>query len=153
MNLCVRAVVVEIADVAAFLVQFLHTLLDVLAELRHLSLFQQRLNQLARLVTLLGILTGRDLRKYFDVVSGATPDGSITTKGEVIRQALNLLHTPADRVLMVGDRKDDILGAKEAGTASAGALWGFSLPGELKAAGADFLFQTPKDLEQFLFGE
>lgn len=90
---------------------------------------------------------------YFAVTVGASEDGSVSTKAEVIGQALAELNLPPEKVLMVGDRKDDILGAKEIGALSAGALWGFSLPGELKAAGADFLFETPKALEEFLFGE
>ena len=88
---------------------------------------------------------------YFAAIAGASEDGSISTKAEVIGLALSRLNLPPKNVLMVGDRKDDILGAKEAGTASAGALWGFSLPGELKAAGADYLFETPTALEEFLF--
>ena len=90
---------------------------------------------------------------YFAAAVGASEDGRISTKAEVIGHALSLLKIAPEKVLMVGDRKDDILGAKEAGVASAGALWGFSLPGELKDAGADYLFETPKDLETFLFEE
>ena len=88
---------------------------------------------------------------YFAAAVGASEDGRISTKAEVIGQALAELNLPPEKVLMVGDRKDDILGAKEVGALSAGALWGFSLPGELKEAGADFLFETPKALEEFLF--
>ena len=88
---------------------------------------------------------------YFAAAVGASEDGSISTKAEVIGLALSTLHLAPENVLMVGDRKDDILGAKEAGTASGGALWGFSLPGELKEAGADHLFTTPKELEKFIF--
>ena len=93
----------------------------------------------------------RGYMPYFAAAVGASEDGRISTKAEVIGQALAELHLTPEKVLMVGDRKDDILGAKEVGTASAGALWGFSLPGELKDAGADFLFETPKELEAFLF--
>ena len=95
----------------------------------------------------------RGYTPYFAAIAGACEDGSVSTKAEVISLALSRLNTSPENVLMVGDRKDDILGAKEAGTASGGALWGFSLPGELKEAGADYLFETPKDLEKFLFEE
>lgn len=90
---------------------------------------------------------------YFAAIAGASEDGRVSTKADVIRLALSQLKVSPEKVLMIGDRKDDILGAKEAGVAAGGALWGFSLPGELKEAGADYLFRTPKDLEKFLFGE
>ena len=90
---------------------------------------------------------------YFAAIAGASEDGRVSTKADVIRLALSQLKVSPEKVLMIGDRKDDILGAKETGVAAGGALWGFSLPGELKEAGADYLFRTPKDLEKFLFEE
>ena len=58
------------------------------------------------------ILARFDLAKYFTVIAGASMDG--TTKPVVIRQALSRLATePSDRVLMVGDREHDVLGAKD----------------------------------------
>ena len=59
------------------------------------------------------ILEHFNLDRYFPFVAGATLDGSLSTKGDVIARALTLCH-PVElcRVVMVGDRKHDIFGAK-----------------------------------------
>jgi phosphoglycolate phosphatase len=44
---------------------------------------------------------------------------------------------------MVGDRKFDMIGAKETGVTAIGALWGYGARAELNEAGADALAQTP----------
>jgi phosphoglycolate phosphatase len=91
------------------------------------------------------ILARFDLAKYFTVIAGASMDG--TTKPVVIRQALSRLATePSDRVLMVGDREHDVLGAKEVGIASLGVLYGYGDEEELRGAGADHIARTPAEI-------
>lgn len=91
------------------------------------------------------ILARFDLAKYFTVIAGASMDG--TTKPVVIRQALSRLATePSDRVLMVGDREHDVLGAKEVGIASLGVLYGYGDEEELRGAGADHIARTPSEI-------
>ena len=91
------------------------------------------------------ILARFDLAKYFTVIAGASMDG--TTKPVVIRQALSHLATePSDRVLMVGDREHDVLGAKEVGIASLGVLYGYGDEEELRGAGADHIARTPSEI-------
>ena len=91
------------------------------------------------------ILARFDLEKYFTVVAGATMDG--TDKPTVIRQALSRLHTePSPRVLMVGDREHDVLGAKEVGVSSLGVLYGYGSEEELKEAGADHIVKIPSEI-------
>lgn len=51
---------------------------------------------------------------------------------------------------MIGDRKHDILGAKEVGVDSVGVLYGYGDREELEAAGADFLAETVFDLQNLL---
>ena len=51
---------------------------------------------------------------------------------------------------MVGDRKYDILGAKANGVASLGVRYGYAAPGELEAAGADFVVQSVEELSRLL---
>jgi len=88
------------------------------------------------------ILERFDLAKYFTVIAGASMDG--TDKPTVIRLALSLLHTePSSRVLMVGDREHDILGAKEVGISSLGVLYGYGSEKELKEAGATDIADSP----------
>ena len=91
------------------------------------------------------ILARFGLAKYFTVIAGASMDG--TTKPIVIRQALSRLETePSDRVLMVGDREHDVLGAKEVGIDSLGVLYGYGDEEELRGAGADHIARTPSEI-------
>jgi phosphoglycolate phosphatase len=83
------------------------------------------------------ILAHFGLAKYFDFVAGSEMDGSRSEKGEVIRYALESLHiADLSNVVMIGDRKYDILGAKELGIDSVGVLYGYGSREELESAGA-----------------
>ena len=52
--------------------------------------------------------------------------------------------------LYVGDSEVDVLTAGRAGMDCASVLWGFRSRGELEAAGAKLLFETPQELEKFV---
>ncbi len=85
----------------------------------------------------------------FDAVSGATPDKSRDRKPEIIAEALRRLEIPEggfENVLMVGDRDIDIIGAHENGVRAVGASYGYSAPGELESAGADYIADCPLDI-------
>lgn len=99
------------------------------------------------------ILEHFNLDRYFPFVAGATLDGSLSTKGDVIARALTLCH-PAElcRVVMVGDRRHDIFGAKENGLDSIGVLYGYGDRPELEQAGATCIAPTVADLEALLLG-
>ena len=61
--------------------------------------------------------------------------------------------TQADkaRVLMVGDRKFDVLGARECGIDCVGLeVCRYGQPGELEAAGAVAVVETMEELETFI---
>ena len=47
---------------------------------------------------------------------------------------------------MVGDREHDVLGAKKAGIACIGVLYGYGSREELKRAGAEYLAELPEDI-------
>jgi phosphoglycolate phosphatase len=54
---------------------------------------------------------------------------------------------------MVGDRKFDVLGAKECGIDCVGVeFFGYAAPGELAEAGAVAVVQTAEQLEAFILG-
>ena len=87
------------------------------------------------------------LADYFETVCGDTPDGQRDSKALVIGEALRRLGRPdPDRVLMVGDRSHDVLGAAAHGLSCVGALWGYGSRAELATAGAVELCQTPAEL-------
>jgi len=55
-----------------------------------------------------------------------------------------------ESVFMVGDRKFDMIGAKECRIGSIGAAYGYGDRDELVHAGADLIFDSVKELKDFL---
>ena len=86
----------------------------------------------------------------FDLICGATLDGSRSKKWEVIEYALGKLGISADRAIMVGDRKYDVIGAKKCGLDCVGVRFGYAEPGELAEHGAVYVAETPDDLFEYL---
>ena len=96
----------------------------------------------------------------FEVVVGSELDGSRVRKEEVLEEALRQLlgesvpaketSAYAEDVVMVGDRKFDIQGAKAYGIASVGVAYGYAAEGELEEAGADRIVKTVQELEEAL---
>lgn len=87
------------------------------------------------------------LAEYFEIVGGDDLDGSRGTKALVVAHVLHQLGDPDPRsVLMVGDRKYDVHGARAHDIDCIGAGWGYALPGELEAAGAVTICARPSDL-------
>ena len=66
-----------------------------------------------------------ELADYFDVIAGASVDGSRSSKADVVAHALGQLHPLPDRVLMVGDRAHDVEGAAEHGIDTVVVGWGY----------------------------
>lgn len=95
------------------------------------------------------ILEHFGLEVYFTDICGATFDDQRSEKDEVIRYALekNGIKDLA-KVVMVGDRKYDTIGAKEVGIASVGVLYGFGSEEELREAGTDRIAATVEELYQ-----
>jgi phosphoglycolate phosphatase len=97
------------------------------------------------------ILNHFGLAAYFEVIAGATLDGSRRHKVDVIHHALRQLEPPdGARVVMIGDRNADIDGAKAAGVGSIGVVWGYGSMAELIAADPDALAAEPAELVELL---
>ncbi len=97
------------------------------------------------------IINKFDIAKYFDVAVGAELDGSINTKSQVISKTLEKLgNPPLNEVIMVGDRNDDVIGARENGIDCIGVKVGYAADGELEEAGAAYIFDTIEELAAFL---
>lgn len=100
------------------------------------------------------ILKKFDLIHYFDFISGSGLDGSRTDKAQVIAYALEQCRiNDLDKVLMVGDRKYDVMGAKTAGLRCATVLYGFGDRAEFEKAGADYIVTDVTELESLLLGQ
>lgn len=99
----------------------------------------------------LKILAHFDLLKYFDYVAGATMDGSRGEKADVIRYAIEISGIQdRSQAIMIGDRKYDILGAKENGLDSIGVLFGFGDREELSEAGANYIAENVEDILKYI---
>ncbi len=88
-----------------------------------------------------------DVTRFFRKVYGSNLDGSLTNKSELIRFVLESESIEPSAAIMIGDRHDDITGAKENGLRTVGVLWGYGSRQELEDAGADALCEAPKVLE------
>jgi phosphoglycolate phosphatase len=65
------------------------------------------------------------LAQYFDVIVGSNLDGTRIAKAEVIHEVLLQLSSPdKNEVIMIGDRKHDLIGAKKEGKANLESLMG-----------------------------
>ena len=97
------------------------------------------------------ILDHFQLAAYFSFVGGATLDGVRSTKEEVIDYVLKTKEVVSlSEVIMVGDRKFDILGAKHAGVSSVGCVYGYGSREELETAGADYVVDSIGELQNLL---
>ena len=97
------------------------------------------------------ILKHFDLDSFFAFMGGSDLEEKRVKKADVIRYVLEENHiTDLDQVVMIGDRKHDVLGAQEAGIDSIGVLYGYGSREELKEAGADVLAERIFDLQNLL---
>lgn len=101
----------------------------------------------------LRILEHFGILSCFDAVAGCSLDKEGETKADMIRLAMKRLGlTDEDKpyILMIGDRKHDILGARECGIDCAGVLYGFAPEGELQEYGAKLIAADVCELEKIL---
>ena len=120
------------------------------------------------------ILKYFDIEQYFDIAVGSELEGGARRhKDDVINEVFNQIIklNKADNVditnasdttnvsdtadilngikadsIMIGDRKDDILGAKNCGIESIGVRYGFAEENELENAGADYIVENVQDI-------
>ena len=91
------------------------------------------------------ILEHFDLAHYFDRICGASMDSSRSTKEDVIAYLLSL-NGRGENIIMVGDTKFDILGAKFHGIPAIGVSWGYGNVSDMEAAGAVSIAHTMEEL-------
>lgn len=95
------------------------------------------------------ILAHFDLLDSFVMVSGPEIDGTRNEKHEVIRYAMDQLAiADPSEILMIGDRDNDVLGARANGIDTYGVLWGFGNEQELMEAGASACYRDAHSLGQ-----
>ncbi len=100
------------------------------------------------------ILVYFDIDGYFEVIVGSELDGTRCQKEEVVAEALRRFfpdgNIPCDDIVMVGDRKFDIIGGREMGLHQIGVTYGYAPEGELEAAEAEYIVHDLDELERVL---
>ena len=87
-------------------------------------------------------------------VAGATMEEGRTKKADVIAYLLEECQlVDTSELIMVGDRAQDVIGAREMGIPTIGVLYGYGSKKELKEAGADYIVKSIEELEEVLLSE
>ena len=95
------------------------------------------------------ILNHFDLSKYFNMICGAAMDLSRNSKEAVIAYLLEK-SGEKENMVMVGDTKFDVIGAKHHGIPCIGVSWGYGKVEEMTDAGAVAIAETPQHLLELL---
>ncbi len=99
------------------------------------------------------ILKHFHLDTYFDDICGSSEEEGRNNKEDVIRHALEKNQIDdLSKVVMIGDRKHDIEGAKAVGISSIGVLYGFGDIKELEEAGADIIGERVEEIYDIVIG-
>lgn len=99
------------------------------------------------------ILTKFGLIDYFDFIGAATFDETRHDKIAVLNYTLDKLGiTDKNKVIMVGDRSNDIEGAHRFGLKCIAVRYGYGNDEEFNTYGADFITDTPNDVVDMILG-
>jgi len=100
------------------------------------------------------ILVHFGIRQYFEIVVGSELNGVREKKEEVLAEVMRQLALKGaldpGQVVMVGDRKFDIEGARSVGAHSVGVTYGYAPAGELEASGAEIVVHSVAQLRSVL---
>ncbi len=97
------------------------------------------------------ILERFGLTGFFSVIEGSQMDGRRTSKGEVIQEALKNLKMEncREQTVMVGDRKHDVQGAREAGIDCVAVSYGYGSVQELQQANPVMIAPAIEGVQRF----
>lgn len=93
------------------------------------------------------------LKDFFERVCGSRTDETRTDKAEVIAYAKKCCHLKTEdssRILMVGDRQNDVIGAHKNGIQVVAVLYGYGSRSEVENAGADFIADSVQTLKDYI---
>lgn len=98
-----------------------------------------------------GILTYHKAFDLFDDIVGATKDGRISTKEQVLAEVMRRWQDiPKEQMILVGDTIYDIEGANQSGIACIGVSYGFGDVAEMKAAGTLTIVDSMEEAADYL---
>jgi len=82
----------------------------------------------------------------FTGIYGAELNGDRAHKAEVLRYCMQQHSLSREETVLIGDRRFDVLGAREVGIPCIGILYGYGSREELSIAGATAIAATPADV-------
>ncbi|MEK3805430.1 HAD family hydrolase [Bacillus sp. FSL H8-0547] len=92
--------------------------------------------------------------RFFDFVAGSSLDGTGASKTEIILSVMNHFQgVQKEEMVMIGDRKHDIIGAVNTGIGSIGVTYGYGSKDELEEARADVIVTSVQELRNLLVGK
>jgi phosphoglycolate phosphatase len=91
--------------------------------------------------------------RYLVAQAGCGLCGGLSTKGEVIAEAMKQMNATKEETLIVGDRIHDLEGARENGIDCALLRVGYAPDGELETIQPEYIFDGFSDLTEFLLQE
>ena len=92
------------------------------------------------------------LDTLFDGVYGSEMDGTRVEKADLIAYALTAERLAPGRVLMIGDRQHDMIGARRCGVRAIGVSYGYGSEAELRAHGAEAIAHAPAAIPTLVTG-
>jgi phosphoglycolate phosphatase len=96
------------------------------------------------------ILEHFTLDSFFRSVNGPELAGRGYNKTSLIRDALAVAGADAGATAMIGDRADDVIGARANGVHAIAVAWGYGDAAEFEAAAADTIVASPAALVHYL---
>ena len=96
------------------------------------------------------ILEKFDLTHFFDFIGGADVEETRSEKAQIIKYVIDQAGLEEERqngkILMIGDRKHDIIGAHKNNLQCCAVLWGYGNMEEFKEYKADYVIEKPEEL-------
>ena len=99
--------------------------------------------------TAVEILRKFELAQYFEIICGATLDGTRSHKADVIAYLLGQIGKQ-EHAIMVGDTEFDVLGAAAHGIPTIGVAWGYGKVSAMEQAGAMAIAYTMEQLQTII---
>ncbi|MED1862676.1 HAD family hydrolase [Fictibacillus nanhaiensis] len=97
------------------------------------------------------ILNYFNIHHHFDLIVGSNLDGTRTSKTEIIQHILHYYSDqPKELFIMIGDRKHDMIGARNTDIDSIGVTYGYGSIEELTAAKPTTIVKTVSELREVL---
>ncbi|MEG1613202.1 MAG: HAD-IA family hydrolase [Clostridia bacterium] len=91
------------------------------------------------------------ITEFFEFIGGSTFDGKMDDKANILKYIFEGLGNPdKSEIIMVGDRKYDIVAAHQNDIQAIGVRYGYAVDGELENARADFIVYSTNELRNLL---